>query len=208
MNTQSLTVKTDYLQRVDTAIAAATADRRAPNCRGFLYDATGMVVGINLVHVPVPSAPYELLLAELIDEDAAQGNTVVTVVVLNKDGVQTAERAFMAWPFPELNGADSPAGAGNPSNQFAATSPFPSNVIGPLAFHVGDKDGNVLSDIIGGYGLPDRHHIGGRVTFRERSVIPGPEPEPEPSSEPLARMATALENLALTCERLTVHLGA
>ena len=65
-----------------------------------------MVVGINLVHVPVPSAPYELLLAELVDEYAAQGNTVVTVVVLNQDGVQTAERAFMAWPFPTLDAAN------------------------------------------------------------------------------------------------------
>ena len=156
-----------------------------------------MVVGINLVHVPVPIAPYELLLAELIDEYAAQGNTVVTVVVLNKDGVQTAERAFMAWPFPALDADESPVGAGNPSNQFAATSPFPSNVIGPLAFHVGDKDGNVLSDIIGGYGLPDRHHIGGRVTFRERSgvVPPDPDIDPVPDGTAMDRIATALERL-------------
>jgi hypothetical protein len=206
MNTQSLAVKADYVANVDNAVMAATADRRAPNCRGFLYDATGMVVGINLVHVPVPSAPYELLLAELIDEYASQGNTVVTVVVLNKDGVQTAERAFMAWPFPALDAGESPVGAGNPSNQFAATSPFPSNVIGPLAFHVGDKDGNVLSEIIGGYGLPDRHHIGGRVTFRERSAIvipPDPDPDPNPVPD-----SVALTRIAVSLERLTEHLGA
>ena len=203
MNTQSMAIRQQYVMGIDAALAAATADKRAPNCRGFLYDNTGRVVGINLVHVPLPSAPYELALAELIDEYAAQGNTVVTVVVLNADGVQTAERAFMGWPFPELIAPESPVGPGNPSNQFAAMSKFPSNTIGPLAFFVGDLTGQPLSDIIGGYGLPDGHHISGRVTFRERSgvVTPDPEPEHEPDGDSLARIAVALE-------RLTAHLGA
>ena len=100
----------------------------------------------------------------------------------------------------------SPSTALAPSNQFAAMSKFPSSSIGPLAFYVGDATKQPLSDIIGGYGLPDGHHISGRVTFRERSgVVPpdpdDPEPEPEPDGDALTRIATALE-------RLTAHLGA
>jgi hypothetical protein len=199
MNTRDMSIRQDYLQNVAAAIGASTPDPRAANCRGFQVDAVGMVTGIHLVNVPIPSAPYELVLAELIDEYAAQGNTVVTVVALNADGVQTAERAFMAWPFPTLGAEGSPAGPGNPSNQFATTSKFPANVIGPLAFYVGDAAGQPLSDIIGGYGLPDGHHISGRVTFRERGVQP--EPPPEPTDDALTRVAVALE-------RLVAHLGA
>ena len=205
MNTPYMAIRQEYVTHVDDAMTAAVTDPRAPNCRGFQYDSTGKVIGIHLVHVPIPSAPYALALAELVDEYAAQGQTVVSVVVLNKDGLQTAERSFMAWPFPALDGEDSPVGSGNPSNQFATTSKFSSGVIGPLAFHVGDAQnyGYPLSDIIGGYGLPDGHHISGRVTFRERSVLPDPEPEPEPVPD-----GDALTRIAAALERLAAHLGA
>ena len=76
-------------------------------------------------------------------------------------------------------------------------------MIGPLAFHVGDAQGLPLSDIIGGYGLPDGHHIGGRVTFRERVLLPDPEPEPEPEPD-----SDAMTRIAAALERLTAHLGA
>jgi hypothetical protein len=201
VNTRALQAKADYYNHIDAALKAATADKRAPNCRGFLRGSNGKVIGINLVHVPIPSALYELALAELIDEEAAQGNTVVTVVALNNDGIQTAERTFMAWPFPSLDGEDSPCGPGNSSNQFATTSKYPSNVIGPLAFHLGDAQGNPISDIIGGYGLPDGAHISGRVTFKQRSAFIDPEPEPEPATDSLTRITLALE-------RLASHLGA
>ena len=208
MDTQSIAIKQDYIVNSAAALAATTTDPRAANCRGFLLDNAGKVVGIQLVYVPIPSAPYELILAELIDEYAAQGNTVVTVSILNADGVQTAERAFMAWPFPSLNAAESPSGPGNTDNRFTTTSKYFPPDVGPLAFHVGDKDGNPLSDIIGGYGLPGGHHISGRVTFQERAVIdpdPDPDPDPEPEPEP---DGDALERIADAIERLVDHLGA
>ena len=206
MNTSAMRVHSEYVGNVDMALAAAASDPRAANCRGFLADGAGRVIGIHLVHVPVPSAMYELVLAELIDEYAAGGNTVVTVTVLNSDGLVVAERAMMAWPFPELNAEDSPAGSGNPQNQFAITSKFPENTVGPLAFAVYDANGNLISDVIGGYGqVLGRGHISGRVTFQQRTAVvdpgPDPEPEPEPADGSLGRIATALE-------RLATHLGA
>ena len=184
------------------AIAAAMAiDPRAANCRAFAYDAAGKVIGIRLVHVPFPTASYELVSAQLVDEYAAQGNTVVTVSVLTEDGIPTAERCFLAWPFPGLDAEDSPAGPGNVKNEFAATSKFPSSSIGPLAFYVGDAAGNPISDIIGGYGLPDGHHISGQVVFRERTTTPDEPDEPDTGADPLERIAAAIE-------RLAAHLGA
>jgi len=204
MDTQSIRTRITYINNADAAMAAAITDPRAENCRGFLLDAAGKVVGIHLVHVPMPSARYALYRAEMLDEYQAQGNTVVTVTVLDEDGVQTAERAMMAWPFPELNAPESPVGPGNAKNEFVAESPYSSNVIGPLAFGVYDARGVLISDIIGGYGLPDRRHISGRVTFRERSeVIPEPEPEPEPGD-----LTGAVARIATAVERLAAHLGA
>ena len=77
MDTQSLAIKQDYICNAASAIEATTTDPRAANCRGFLVDQAGKVVGIQLVHVPIPSAPYALVAAEMLDEYQAQGNTVV-----------------------------------------------------------------------------------------------------------------------------------
>jgi hypothetical protein len=203
VNTAAMRVKNQYFSNVDAALAAATTDPRAANCRAFQVDGAGKMIGIHLVHVPVPSALYELALAELIDEYQAQGQTVVTAAVLNADGLQVAERVMMAWPFPDLNAAGSPAGPGNPQNQFAITSKFPESVIGPLAFAVYDANGNLISDVIGGYGqVSGRGHISGRVTFRQRTnPAPDPTPDPIPNADALTRVAVALE-------RLAGHLGA
>jgi hypothetical protein len=204
MNTSAMQVRNEYFSNVDAAVAATATDPRTANCRGFQVDGAGKVTGIHLVHVPVPSALYELALAELIDEYAAQGQTVVTAVVLNADGLQVAERVKMAWPFPDLNADGSPAGPGNPQNQFAITSKFPESVIGPLAFAVYDVAGDLISDVIGGYGqVLGRGHISGRVTFKQRTavVVPPPDPEPLPSTDDVAA-------IRVTLERLAAHLGA
>jgi hypothetical protein len=203
MNTQAMRVKNQYFSNVNAALAATLTDPRAANCRGFQVNGEGKVIGINLVHVPVPSAMYELARAELIDEIAAQGQTVVTAVVLNADGIQVAERVMMAWPFPNLNAEDSPAGPGNPQNQFAITSKFPENVVGPLAFAVYDVAGSLISDVIGGYGqVLGRGHISGRLTFKQRTnPDPDPTPDPVPDGDALTRIAVAIEALA-------THLGA
>ena len=209
MDTQSIAIKQDYICNAASAITATTTDPRAANCRGFLLDQAGKVVGIQLVHVPIPSAPYALVAAEMLDEYQAQGNTVVTVVALNADGIQTAERLFMAWPFPGLSAAESPAGPGNTDNRFTATSPYNPPDIGPLAFYVGDAAGNPISDIVGGYGLPFRHHISGRVTFQARAAVPDPDPDPDPEPEPEPDPeGDALTRCAVALERLANHLGA
>ncbi len=162
------------------------SDPRAANCRAFHVNAAGKVDGIQLVWTPVPSARYACASAQLIDEDAAQGNCVVTVEVLNQAGIKTAERALMTWPYGQTQSADAPIGPGNPNNQFTAESVYPSSKgVGPLGFFVGDANKQPISDIIWGYGLPDNRHISGYVVFQERGAVvvtpvTGPLPEQEP----------------------------
>jgi len=192
---------------VDGAVTATATDPRAPNCRGFQVDASNEVVGIELVVVRIPSARYELYRAEMFDPYCSGGNPIVKGVALDVNGVEVGERIVYAWAFPQLNAPESPKGPGNPENNFNISSKFDKSVVGPLAFHLIDAQGAIISDVVGGYGqVMGYGHIGGRVTFRERSaVVPpdpdDPDPEPEPDGDALTRIATALE-------RLTAHLGA
>ena len=72
-------------------VVAVQTDPRAANCRAFAVDSAGMVVGVYLEVVYIPSSRYELVRAELIDEAHAGGNTVATCTVLDKNGIQTGE---------------------------------------------------------------------------------------------------------------------
>lgn len=60
-------------------------DPRAANCQRFAT-ANGLVTGVELKYLPVPSAKYELVTAELIDEQSAQGQIVARVLVMNLSG--------------------------------------------------------------------------------------------------------------------------
>ena len=149
-------------------------DPRSANCKAFHLNAEGKVDGIELVYTPVPSARYACVSAQLIDEAAAQGNTVVTVDIFDANGIRTAERALMEWPYGGPPAAESPVGSGNPSNQFATTSKYAPPAIGPLGFMVGDANKQPISDHIWGYGLPGGRHISGYVAFKERTMTEPP----------------------------------
>jgi len=159
-------------------------DPRAQNCRAFHVNQAGKVDGVELVWTPIPSAQYACVLAELIDEEQAQGNCTVTVEVLNQAGIKTAERTLMTWPYGEVQSEDAPIGPGNPNNQFTAESVYPSKKgVGPLGFFVGDKDKQPISDFIWGYGLPDNRHVSGHVVFQERGKVVEPDDPEEPEMD-------------------------
>jgi hypothetical protein len=203
VDTQSLAIRQSYICNAAAAIKATENDPRAANCRGFFVDAAGKVVGIHMVHVSIPSAPYALYNVTLLDEYQTD-DTVCTVSVLDENGVVTAERAMMAWPFPALDAPESPVGPGNPKNEFMMSSKFPSDVIGPLAWAVYDAQGRMISDVAGGGGqVLGYGHISLHVTFRAREMTPDPDPEPEPDPE-----GDALARIADAIERLAAHLGA
>ena len=143
-------------------------DPRAENCRGLAVDANGLVSGVELQFETRPETAYELLRAELIGEEAAKGQTVATCVVLDENGVQTAESVVLAWPWPVLGNT---GGMGNQNGQHMITNGYTPPDIGPLALYVaGAQPGIVNSDIIGGLGLPSNRHVSFRVTWRKRGA--------------------------------------
>src|SRR5574343_1056612 len=156
-------------------------DPRSPNCKAFHVNASGQVDGVELVYEAIPEAQYELVYVHLIDEAAAQGNTVATCTVLNKDGIDVAEPVYLAWPWPDLNNHALP---GNPDGKHMITNGYTPPVIGPLALYVGDAQGVVRSDVIGGLGLPWNRHISFACVWKERSAEPEPPPDPKPEPEP------------------------
>jgi hypothetical protein len=206
MNTQSIRTRIAYVLEADAALTVAATDPRMPNCRGFQVDSSNQVIGIELVVVPMPGTEYALYRAEMFDPYTSGGNPIVKVVVLDAGGVEIGARSVIAWPFPTLGADGSPAGPGNPENNFNISSPFDAahGVIGPLAFHVIDDRGAIISDVVGGYGQAMGYgHIGGRVTFKQRSASPDPDPDPDPEPD-----GDALTRIAVAVERLADHLGA
>ncbi len=154
-------------------------DPRAENCRG--YDETnGLVTGVRLEHLPAPSTKYELIRATLVDEETAQGNIVATVQVFDKDNLPARVNCYIGWPWRDWQFPQGFADRllpGNPNipyqhmitNKFNPGGFGPTAQPGPLAVFIGDKDGNVISDVVGGLGLPGGRHVCFDLVFRERS---------------------------------------
>jgi hypothetical protein len=185
-------------------------DPRAANCQKFAVDAAGRVVGVELAVLQLPKAQYELIRVELIDENQAQGNTVASCYVLDKEGLQVGTPVSLAWPWPDLTDYALP---GNPNNQHPITNRYFPPEVGPLALCI-RVNGVIISDIVGGLGLPGGHHVSFRATWRERSAPGNPDPEP-PDDPPdntflglWLRAVEAQERMAAALERLAGHLGA
>lgn len=185
-------------------------DPRAENCRGFARDAGGRVIGVDLA-VDVRSATrYALKRVELIDEISAQGNCVATCTVLDGDGFAIGQPVFLAWPWPNLTEFALP---GNMNGQHPITNGYIPPAVGPLALCIRDADGGIISDVVGGLGLPLNRHVSYRAIWQERSGDPddgGDGDGGEDGSTPadLAALTATVGRCAVALERLVTHLGA
>lgn len=200
-------------------------DPRADNCRGFAMDAGNKVTGVALTYLPAPAAKYGLVKAELIDEETSQGQVVAAVHVLDATGLPALVQCYLAWPWQGWSHPNRFANRLLPGNtnypyQHMITNTYDPAGSGPLAVFVGDRDGNVLSDVVGGLGLPAGRHVGYHLVFRERTSAPGPV-EPPPVDEPpvappvsgdlanaVVALAAQLARVEAKLDRLARHLGA
>lgn len=181
-------------------------DPRAANCQGYVENG-GVVMGVLLDYVPLPSAKYELVRVELIDEatNGIGGPTVAFFEVLTKDNIRTAEKVLLAWPWPDCTSNLPPGTQG----QHMITNGYTPPNRGPLGMYPVDAAGNVIGDKIGGLGLPHNHHVSYRATWRERGATP-PPPPPDPDPYPVeptsleydvARIAEALDQFVAWLKR-------
>ncbi len=182
------------------------SDPRTANCQQFALNAQGEVVGVELVYVPNPSTLYELVKVELIDEPSAAGNTVAACTVLDKDGLVTGEKVYLAWPFPTLEHFQLP---GNPDNVHMIVNGYDAaaGALGPLALCVGDAQ--IISDVIGGLGLPNNRHVSYRATWKERTANNGNgDAGDDGGGTADENVLTRLDTIITTLSALARHLGA
>lgn len=195
------------------------SDPRSENCRGFAVDANNKVTGVNLTYFPAPEAKYELIKAELIDEEAAQGQTVANVHVLDAAGLPQQVHCYIGWPWQGWQYPNRFEDTGLPGNpnypyQHMITNKYNPSGQGPLAIFIGDRAGNVLSDVIGGLGLPAGRHVCFYLVFRERSAEQGTGTETETETDnsellqKIADLAAQLGRIEGKLDRLSQHLGA
>jgi hypothetical protein len=191
-------------------------DPRAENCRRFAVE-DGKVTGVNLTYLPAPAEKYELAKASLVDEETAKGQVVALVTVLDRDNLPAQVQCYLAWPW---QGWQHPArfeNTGLPGNahvpyQHVITNKYdPHTQQGPLAIFIGDKEGSVLSDVIGGLGLPGGRHVGYQLVFRERAEQahePGNEPGGDGDPlQPIGDLAMQLQRIEAKVDRLAKHFG-
>ncbi len=152
------------------------SDPRDENCKRF-SESGGLVTGIHLTHVSKPETKYELIQATLIDELAAQGNTVASVFVKDKNGNDVlSTNCWLTWPWKgDIALFEDRGRPGNPNYPFQhmIMNAFNPSQQGPLAIYIGDAHGTINSDVIGGLGLPGGHHVCFQFTFRERTADSG-----------------------------------
>jgi hypothetical protein len=157
-------------------------DPRTPNAQGYSQDVDGKVTGVMLTHTPNPAARYELIQAALIDERSAQGQTVARVFVKDRNNLDMVATAYLAWPWvgwqpgQQFGNKLKPGNANYPYEHIITNGYNPPNP-GPLAIYIsemGDNSGTPASDVIGGIGLPFKHHVSYQLIFRERGAVVTP----------------------------------
>ncbi|MCX6033135.1 MAG: hypothetical protein NT169_28105 [Chloroflexi bacterium] len=185
------------------------------NCKRFA-ESGGKVTGVQLTHVPMPGKKYELLKTELIDEDAARGNIVATVIVKDKDGIDARVSCWLAWPWKgqlpaSWEGRGLPGNTDVPYKHMITNAYNPATQPGPLAIYIGDAQGNIESDVIAGLGLPGGRHVSYFIVFRERTGEPVTPPVTPPVAPPVTPpsgdLAAQLQRIETKLDRLAQHFG-
>lgn len=150
-------------------------DPRAANCRGFKIVGNGKVIGVELDVVIRPDQPYELVHVGLIDEYSPQAaQAIATSKVYGVDGQPEHIPVSLAWPWGDRGtaGLTNFAEPSNDKNEHPITNAFDpsSQEKGPLALCIRDSQNNIISDVVGGLGLPLGHHVSYVVTWSRREV--------------------------------------
>ena len=172
-----------FLTLVVPAAGQTIEDPRTENARAFHTNAAGLVDGVQLIYEERPYTTYQLVQARLVDEGAAAGNTVAKFVVVDCYGTPISENVWLAWAYPAM--LDGKALPGNQNNEHMVSGlPYSPPDIGPGALYVGDSQGRINSDVIGGLGLPFKRHVSYYLAWRKRCGIQVLTPTPTSNVTP------------------------
>lgn len=158
---------------------ATKFDPRTDKCKKFALSG-GKVTGVALTVHAMPETKWQLVKVDLYDENDSRNETKCLTHVIEriKVGTKTIEaparaKCFLAWPIDSSGDPDSleqwqlPGNVNQPYEHII-TNTFSPPKKGPLAIFIGDDDGNIDSDVVGGLGLPDGRHVSYHLVFVQR----------------------------------------
>jgi hypothetical protein len=161
------------------------------NTKKFKVDSSGKVIGVQLFVEDVPNQEYIVTHLRLVDEYESNGKTEA---ICNS----TDRRDFyLSWPYRRgrLVFENSALPGNNNGIHIIVNSYKSSNDYGFLAIHLGKKP--IISQIVGGLGLPDNRHIGYEINFGKLKDPTVPIDPNLPNSELLKRVEK-IEKFLLT----------
>ena len=179
-------------------------DPRAENCRAMRWD-NGKVRGVELSYTQNLSTRYQLTSVRLRDEDEAQGQTVARVTVLDKDGNNNYNTGvYLFWPYPSVDNSAVANNSNYPYEHLVVNAYSPPG-LGFLGIYVGL--GEIDSDLIGGLGLPNGHHVSFDMTFQERGGDPVDPPIDPPIDPDDGDILERLQRIEAKLDKLSYHVG-
>lgn len=142
-----------------------SADPRAPNARDHATDKNGKVTGVFINVHRTPGARFVCQSVRLIDENEAQGNTIIRVKFTGASGPLFLATGYQgnATSFDDF--LPDSSGHGELVMAGSGAKFYPPN-LGPLAVVV-RENGQIISDVIGNLGLSRGAHVSYEVVFSE-----------------------------------------
>ncbi len=144
-------------------------DPRSANARAHAMQ-DDKVTAVHLTVHTRPAQRYHCTHVAVIDEVAAGGRTLCTVMVLDQAGaLLSAQDARLAYEYSgQSNQFATYLPASNDKGEFIITNKGWPPALFPLAVVVLDAEGYIDSDVVGNLGLPLGHHVSFVITFQER----------------------------------------
>lgn len=148
-------------------------DPRLPDATRHSLSGEGKVVDMNLtVHV-LPQTKYRCTKVYVLGEDEAQGKTIATVEVRNRDGNLVGDTVILATNYQggieQFDDRIPSKGDKIPVEHIISNSFGPPS-FGPLAIYLQGPGGptDIASDVVGSLGLPGGRHVSFFLVFTER----------------------------------------
>lgn len=133
-------------------------------------EVNGKVTGIKLQIYQTPNQKYYVDTLALVDENTANGKTICTFFVEGQK-----HKCWLGYPFSgDFVNRLPPGGSKNEHVISNGFNPKDGN-FGPLSIYVGDEKGNVISEIVRGFGLPNNHHVSFVVGYKLSTGIEQPK---------------------------------
>lgn len=133
----------------------------------------GRVTGVKLEIITPPGYQYVVDTLVLIDENTAMGKTVATCYV------EGSEKCYLGYPLSNDGNFQNVLNPNHKNEHIISNGYNPQYGLGPLSIFVGDGDRKCISQIVNGFGLPNKHHVSFVVGFKKAGVIQPPNENEE-----------------------------